>query len=59
MAAFVVLVINNFIDMFLNKSGKFEKHHSADAQERSIFIRMFVMKFINTGASCLALNHVE
>jgi hypothetical protein len=55
-AAFVVLITNGGIDMFLKASAEYEKHHAADAMEKSIFVRMFFLKFINTGVVYLFMN---
>lgn len=57
-AAFVVLVINSSIDFFLHRSANFERHHSVDAMERSIFLRMFLLKFINSGVLFLFLSSI-
>jgi len=55
-AALVVLITNSGIDMFLKASAKYEKHHSADAMEKSIFLRMFLLKLINTGILFLFMS---
>jgi hypothetical protein len=48
-AAFVVLLTNSSIDYYLIASAEHEKHHSVDSMERSVFIRMFLLKLVNTG----------
>jgi hypothetical protein len=48
-AAFIVLWTNYGIDTYLARSAQYEKHHSLDSQERSIFLRMLLLKLINTG----------
>lgn len=54
--AFVVVVINGAIDFILKKCAIFEKHHSIDDLELSVFVRMFILKFINSGALFLLSN---
>ncbi|CAM9253577.1 unnamed protein product, partial [Ectocarpus fasciculatus] len=48
-AAFVVLIVNGLIDFSIRLCARYEKHHSVDAMEQGIFIRMFITKFINMG----------
>ena len=55
-ACFIVLITNGGIDMFLKKSAEYEKHHAADSMEKSIFVRMFFLKLINTGVVFLFMN---
>jgi hypothetical protein len=50
-AAFIVLLTNYGIDAYLARSAQYEKHHSLDSQEKSIFLRMLLLKLINTGLS--------
>jgi len=58
-AAMVVLATNSGIDMFLKASVKYEKHHSADAMEKSIFLRMFLLKLMNTGILFLFMDSLS
>jgi hypothetical protein len=65
-ASFSVVVINYLIQLGLEKMTKYEKHHSLDAQELEISLRVFVLKFINTGArvaspqaTTMACTHTE
>ncbi len=48
-SAFLVVMINGCIDLVLKKFAEFEKHHSIDELELSVFVRMFILKFINSG----------
>jgi hypothetical protein len=54
--AFIVVVINGAIDFILKKCAIFEKHPSIDDLELSVFVRMFILKFINSGALFLLSN---
>lgn len=57
LAAFVVLCTNGAISLFLSRiSAHYEKHHSQDSMEKSIFHRMFVLKLINMGVLFLTMN---
>lgn len=57
LAAFVVLCTNGAISLFLSRiSAHYEKHHSQDSMEKSIFHRMFILKLINMGILFLTMN---
>lgn len=56
LGAFLVVCINGAIDFILKKCAIFEKHHSIDDLEQSVFVRMFILKFINSGALFLLSN---
>ena len=57
LAAFVVLCTNGAISLFLSRiSAWYEKHHSQDSMEKSIFLRMFILKLINMGILFLTMN---
>lgn len=56
-AVFVVSATNTFINMIMNRMAKtYEKHHSMDGIETSLFVRVFVLKFIGTGLLYIILN---
>lgn len=48
-ASFSVVVVNYLLQMGLEAMTKYEKHHSLDRQELEISLRVFLLKFINTG----------
>jgi len=48
-ASFSVVTINYLIQQLLEMMTKYEKHHSLDVQQFEISLRVFVLKFINTG----------
>lgn len=48
-ASIVVLIVNSLIEYVIAYFADFEKHHSEDTKEKSIFIRLFILKFLNTG----------
>lgn len=48
-ASFVVLIINVILDFAVNWFTEFERHHSVDNMQRSLFRRLFLLKFFNTG----------
>ena len=57
LAAFIVVCSNGAISLFLSKiSADYEKHHSQDSMEKSIFHRMFILKLINMGVLFLTMN---
>eukprot|EP01031_Cornospumella_fuschlensis_P017931 gene17931-21937_t len=49
-ASLVVLLINVSIEKMVNYSSTYEKHHTSDGKGMSIFIRIFLLKYINTAA---------
>lgn len=49
-ASFIVIIVNNLIVRMVRYSAQFEKHHSSDGQSMSIFLRLFILKYINTAA---------
>lgn len=51
-----MVLINGGIDYILKKCAVFEKHHTIDDLELSVFLRMFILKFINSGALFLLSN---
>jgi hypothetical protein len=51
MASFSVVVINYLIHIGLEKMTYYEKHHSLDAMQLEIGLRVALLKFINTGGS--------
>lgn len=52
-AGFIVVFMNFFFTWLMDKAGKFEKHQSLDQMETSNMVRVFLLKFVNTG--CLVL----
>jgi hypothetical protein len=52
-AGFVVIFMNFFFTWLLNVAGSFEKHQSLDNMEESNMVRVFLLKFVNSG--CLVL----
>ena len=55
-AAATICFMNFFFTWLMEKAGSFEKHHSITAMETSIMIRVFLMKFVNTGCLVLLFN---
>ena len=49
LASILVFLINYGIGIMIVAAAAFEKHPSVDVKERSIFIRMLVLRFINMG----------
>lgn len=56
-ASFVILIINILMEKLLQFLSSFEKHHTSDSKEMSIFIRLFILKYINTAAVFLINNN--
>jgi hypothetical protein len=56
-ASFVILIINILMEKLLRFLSSFEKHHTSDSKEMSIFIRLFILKYINTAAVFLINNN--
>lgn len=52
-AGFIVVFMNAFFTWLMDKAGVFEKHQSLDRMETSNMVRVFLLKFVNTG--CLVL----
>ncbi|KAL7555154.1 hypothetical protein ACHAWF_018799 [Thalassiosira exigua] len=52
-AGFMVVFMNVFFTWLMDKMGKFEKHQSLDKMDESNMVRVFLLKFLNTG--CLVL----
>lgn len=52
-AGFIVVFMNAFFTWLMDKAGEFEKHQSLDKMETSNMVRVFLLKFVNTG--CLVL----
>lgn len=60
MAILSVLAMNMFIAWRINKMAKnYEKHHSNDGEEQSVFVRTFFLKFVNTGCLYLIINNKD
>eukprot|EP01036_Dinobryon_divergens_P028342 gene28342-37274_t len=49
-AAFVVIAVNLMLENGLKYFVTFEKHHTEDTKGESVFMRLFVLKYINTAA---------
>ena len=52
-AGFFVVFMNVFFTWLMDRAGVFEKHQSLDRMETSNMVRVFLLKFVNTG--CLVL----
>jgi len=52
-AGFIVVFMNLFFTWLMDRAGKFEKHQSLDKMDESNMVRVFLLKFVNTG--CLVL----
>jgi multisubunit Na+/H+ antiporter MnhB subunit len=52
-AGFIVVFMNTFFTWLMDRAGEFEKHQSLDRMETSNMVRVFLLKFVNTG--CLVL----
>jgi hypothetical protein len=52
-AGFIVVFMNAFFTWLMDKAGVFEKHQSLDRMQTSNMVRVFLLKFVNTG--CLVL----
>jgi hypothetical protein len=47
-SSFIVLAISSLIEIAIRNFADFEKHDSQDTRERSIFMRLFYLKYLNT-----------
>lgn len=56
-ASMIVLAVNFAIDKAINFSSSYEKHHTSDGKGMSMFMRIFILKFINTAAVFLINNN--
>ena len=52
-AGFIVVFMNVFFTWLMDRAGTFEKHQSLDKMDESNMVRVFLLKFVNTG--CLVL----
>lgn len=52
-AGLIVVFTNIFFTILMDRAGRFEKHHSLDEMEASNMVRVFLLKFVNTG--CIVL----
>jgi hypothetical protein len=49
----MVVFMNMFFTILMDRAGSYEKHESLDAMESSNMTRVFLLKFLNSG--CLVL----
>jgi hypothetical protein len=56
-SSIVVLLTNAAIETVTHITAKFDRHHSEDSRNESVFMRLFVLKYINTGAIFLIDNN--
>jgi len=55
-ASLIVVLMNDFFVFLMRKMARVEKHHSVETEEGSMFRRIFLLKFVNTGVIILLLN---
>jgi hypothetical protein len=48
-AGFIVVLLNYFFTWLMDRAGDFEKHRSLDEMETSNMVRVFLLRFVNTG----------
>ncbi len=48
-AGFIVVLLNYFFTWLMDRAGDFEKHRGLDEMESSNMVRVFLLKFVNTG----------
>jgi hypothetical protein len=48
-AGIIVVVLNYFFTWLMDRAGDFEKHRSLDEMETSNMVRVFLLRFVNTG----------
>jgi hypothetical protein len=53
----VVLVVSTLIDMAIRLFADYEKHHTEDSKEKSIFLRVFILQYLNTSCVFLINNN--
>jgi hypothetical protein len=58
-ASFIVLVISALIEIAIRRFADFERHDSQDTKERSIFLRLFYLKYLNTSVIFLINNNQQ
>jgi hypothetical protein len=56
-ASFVILMINYAMETLLKILVKYEKHHTSDGMNNSIFYRLFFLKYINSAGIFLINNN--
>lgn len=52
-AGVIVVVMNTFFTLLMDRAGHFERHQSLNQMETSNMVRVFMLKFVNSG--CLVL----
>jgi hypothetical protein len=53
----MILTVNYAMEKLLKVFTKYEKHHSNDGMGNSFFLRLFLLKYINSGAIFLINNN--
>jgi hypothetical protein len=56
-ASFVILLVNYLMEKLLKFSSKYEKHHTNDGLNNSLFYRLFFLKYINSAGIFLINNN--
>jgi hypothetical protein len=56
-SSFIVLAVSSLIEMAIRHFAHFEKHLSQDSKEKSIFMRLFFLKYLNTSIVFLINNN--
>jgi hypothetical protein len=49
-ASIIVLIVSIFMEFVMQAFSNLEKHQSEDTAYRSVFLRLFALKYINTSA---------
>ena len=55
-ASMVVVLMGGLIEYFIRKFVDFEKHHSEDEKQSSIFLRLFFLQYVNASVIFLVNN---
>ena len=56
-ASLIVIFVNALLELFISYMTSVEMHHSDDSQASSLFVRLFVLKYINTSCVFLINNN--
>ncbi len=55
----VVLAVSTLIELGLRTFAEFERHHSEDGKEESVFVRLFFLQYLNTSCVFLINNYPQ
>eukprot|EP00227_Mantoniella_beaufortii_P000812 CAMPEP_0197617748 /NCGR_PEP_ID=MMETSP1326-20131121/61189_1 /TAXON_ID=1155430 /ORGANISM="Genus nov. species nov., Strain RCC2288" /LENGTH=932 /DNA_ID=CAMNT_0043186643 /DNA_START=68 /DNA_END=2866 /DNA_ORIENTATION=- len=52
----IIVVMNTFLNWVILKLVRFERHHSASSEQRSVMLKLFVSQFFNTAVNLVVIS---